>query len=55
MNKLDKQNSDKSTSQPFKEYCDKVHKATLTKERTFLTYSQELVEVLNKLSNVKNN
>lgn len=48
-------NDSKSTSQLFKEYCDKVHKATLTKERTFLTYSQELVEVLNKLSNDKNN
>ena len=45
MNKLDK----KHIPQMVKEYCDKVHKATLTKERTFLVYSKEFINALEKV------
>jgi len=40
---------DKSTAQLFKEYCDKVDKATKTNKGSFLVCSQELANVLIKL------
>jgi hypothetical protein len=42
---------DKSTAQLFKEYCDKIDKATKTNKRSFLVCSQELANVLNKVTN----
>jgi hypothetical protein len=46
MNKLDK-----STAQLFREYCDKVDKATKRNKGSFLICSQELANVLNKATN----
>ena len=39
----------KSTAQLFKEYCDKVDKATKTNKGAFVVCSQELATILNKL------
>ena len=39
----------KSTAQLFKEYCDKVDKATKTNKGTFILCSRELATILNKL------
>jgi hypothetical protein len=47
MNKLDK----KSTPELFKEYCDKIDKATKTNKGTFIVCSQELATTLNKIQN----
>ena len=41
--------SKKSTAQLFKEYCDKIDKATKTNKGTFILCSRELATILNKL------
>lgn len=41
----------KSTAQLFKEYCDKIDKATKTNKGTFIVCSQELATTLNKIQN----
>ena len=43
----------KSTAQLFKEYCDKIDKATKTNKGTFVVCSQELANVLNKVQDEK--
>jgi hypothetical protein len=41
----------KSTAQLFKEYCDRIDKATKRNKGSFLICSQELANVLNKATN----
>jgi hypothetical protein len=41
----------KSIAQLFKEYCDKIDKATKRNKGSFLICSQELANVLNKATN----
>ena len=39
----------KTITQLYKEYCDKIDKATKTNKGTFVVCSQELAIILNKL------
>lgn len=40
---------DKTITQLYKEYCDKIDKATKTNKGTFVVCSQELAIILNKI------
>ncbi len=42
-------NLDKSISQLFKEYCDKVDKVRFKNKGTFIICSQKLANILNKI------